>query len=171
MRDSKDGVSFGGTPALRPAAALVMRQPHGYSKAIVLRDAGWREMDEIIVAAAVTKYSAGCESAVPDVASGGAATQIRIIGKLVCRTPRRSAGPRRPYEPEAERVVDATPMKKSRDAMIPTAAGFVLPTSYRYGNAPPAAPRAAAAARLGVLPKWQSACLSTPPTPRRLGSL
>jgi hypothetical protein len=59
---------------------------------------------------------------------------------------------------------DATLMTDFRDAMIPNATGF-LP----HSTAPPAAFKVAAAARLGVLPEWQSACLSTPPTPKKLG--
>jgi len=71
--------------------------------------------------------------------------------------------------PKPSVFVDATPMNESRDAMISNTPGF-LPNSFLpHSTASPAAVTAAAAARLGVPPEWQSACLSTPPTPKKLG--
>jgi hypothetical protein len=69
---------------------------------------------------------------------------------------------------------DATPMNEFRDAMIPNTPGYrlnsLLPYSFiPHSTASPAAVKAAAAARLGVPPEWQSACLSTPPIPKKLG--
>jgi hypothetical protein len=71
--------------------------------------------------------------------------------------------------PKPSVLIDATPMKKSRDAMLSTDAGLLAHNFFPHSTAPPAAVGAAAAARLGVLPEWQSACLSTPPTPRKPG--
>jgi hypothetical protein len=66
--------------------------------------------------------------------------------------------------------VDATPMTKFRDAMISNAPGFLSNSFLVHRTASPAALKAvAAAARLGVLPEWQSACLSTPPIPKKPG--
>ena len=76
--------------------------------------------------------------------------------------------------PKPSVFVEATPMTDFRDALIPNASGYrlisFLPNGFLpHSTAPPAAFKAAAAARLGVLPEWQSACLSTPPTPKKPG--
>src|SRR5262249_47231238 len=77
--------------------------------------------------------------------------------------PRRVAVSRRCEleKPEAGcELFDATPMPQFRDAERSNGHGFLA-----HGAAPP--PLFAAAARPGVLPEWQSACLSMPPTPRK----
>jgi hypothetical protein len=160
-----------------------MRQGRGYSKAIMAggrperRFAGGRsappaalaKAEEIIVASTLTKYTRPCESAELGLSSGGVATQIRFLGNRVAAAPCRSAGLCRSYQPKPSVFVDATPKKKSRDAMISNTPGFPTHSFRPHSTASPAVFRTAAAARLGVLPEWQSACLSTPPTPKRLG--
>jgi hypothetical protein len=94
----------------------------------------------------------------------------RSIGKSLAAAQGRSGGLRRSYEPEAERFADATPITEFRDAMTSNAPGF-RPTSFLpHSTASPARRfEAAAAARLGVLSECQSACLSTPHTPKKPG--
>jgi hypothetical protein len=109
----------------------------------------------------------------PGALSGGVATHTRIIGKLFA-APGRSAGRCISYEPKPSVFAEATPMNELRDALITNAPGHrpnsLLPHSFLpHSTASPAAVEAAAAARLGVPPEWQSACLSTPPTPKKLG--
>jgi hypothetical protein len=105
----------------------------------------------------------------PDASSGGAATHTRIIGKLFAARWVAASGNADRMNPKPSVFAEATPMTNLRDAMITNAPGF-LPNSFLpHSTASPAALEAAAAARLGVLPEWQSACLSTPPTPKKLG--
>jgi len=168
VRDSKNGRVLGGAPALRPRGG----RPYAPTSWLFQGDCAPRlagGSEEIIVAATFTKYTARRDSA--DRACRPAALRRRSASsaRYFAAAPRCSAGLCRSYEPEAERVGDATPMKKSRDAMISTTPGFVATSFLPHSTASPAALKAAAAARPGVLPEWQSACLSTPPTPRRLG--
>jgi hypothetical protein len=106
----------------------------------------------------------------PGASPGGVATHTRKTGTLPCRcavSQRRGDAYR--MNPKPSVFADATPMTEFRDAMIPNTPGF-LPNSFLpHSTASPAAVTAAAAARLGVPPEWQSACLSTPPTPKKLG--
>ncbi len=144
-----------------------MQQRHGYSKAVLdsAPPGAPAEAEENIVAAAFARYIAGCESAEPGASPGGVAMLSRITGNLFAAAPGRSAGLYRLSETRSRAcLLTATPMTDFRDAMISNATGF-LP----HSTASPAAFKVAAAARLGVLPEWQSACLSTPPTPKKLG--
>ncbi len=85
-----------------------------------------------------------------------------------CR-PRRVAAPG-----DADRTnragvfADATPTEELRDVMVPNAPGLRTNSFFPHSTASPAGrSKAALAARLGVLPQCRSACLSTPPTPRK----
>jgi hypothetical protein len=64
---------------------------------------------------------------------------------------------------------DATPMNDFRDAMNRHIPGFHPHSFLPHSTASPGRLRAAAAACLGVLPEWQSVCLSMPPTPKKPG--
>jgi hypothetical protein len=99
----------------------------------------------------------------PGASSGGVAMPSSIIGNRLAGALGCSAV-QIVRNPKPSVFVDATPMTDFRDAMISNATGF-LP----HSTAPPAAHNAVAVARLGVLPAWQSACLSTPPTPKKRG--
>jgi hypothetical protein len=96
---------------------------------------------------------------------GGAAMASRRPGKIRL-PPRRLAAPGHSDcpQPKPSVFLDATPMTNLRDAKIRNATGF-LP----HSTAPPAVYAASRAARLGVLPEWQSVCSSAPPTPKKLG--
>jgi hypothetical protein len=162
-----------------------MRQPSRYSKADLGRSAPRQThragaaaarratergvAEEIIVVAAFARYIEQCESAVR--ARRPAALRRTPALSASCLPPRRVAAPGDAYRmnPQPSVFADATPMTEFRDAMIPNTPGF-LPNSFLpHSTASPAAVTAAAAARLGVPPEWQSACLSTPPTPKKLG--
>ena len=177
---------FGAAPAPSPprafwgAAGAVMRQPSRYSKAdlglsaparthragtaAARRAADRGGLEEIIVVAAFARYIGQCESAVR--ARRPAALRRTPASSASSLPPRRVAAPGDAYRMNLQprMFADATPMTEFRDAMISNAPGF-LP----HSTASPAAVTAAAAARLGVPPEWQSACLSTPPTPKKLG--
>jgi hypothetical protein len=182
---------FGAAPtpslprAVWGAAGAVMRQPSRYSKADLGRSApppthraggvaarratGRGGLEEIIVVAAFARYIGQCESAVR--ARRPAALRRTPALSASSLPPRRVAAPGDAYRmnPQPSVFADATPMNESRDAMISNTPGF-LPNSFLpHSTASPAAVTAAAAARLGVPPEWQSACLSTPPTPKKLG--
>src|SRR5262249_4739526 len=122
---------------------------------------------ESIVMTGFARYIALCEIRRPGPWSGGAATPERSSGRLWLPPRRGGAGLSRNPKPGGF-YFDATPMIHFRDATLRSATGF-LP----YSTASPAAPRSyawvAAVARLGVLPAWQSACSSTPPTPKKRG--
>jgi hypothetical protein len=87
-----------------------------------------------------------------------------IAGKSLAAAPGRSAGRRLLYQPRAGLFAAAMPMINFRDAPMADATRF-----SSHLTAPPAAPEAVAAARPGVPSEWQSACLSTLPTPKSLG--
>jgi hypothetical protein len=107
-------------------------------------------------------------------------TRRRCPAALQCTPPALSASccrPRRVAAPgDADRTnragvfADATPTKEFRDVMVPNAPGLRASSFFPHNTASPAGrSEAALAARLGVLPQCRSACLSTPPTPRKLG--
>jgi hypothetical protein len=125
------------------------------------------EENENIVMPAVDRYIAGAN---PPAGLDPAALRRtpRIIGN--CCRPRRVAAPG-----DADRTnragvfADATPTEEFRDVMFPNAPGLRVSSLFPHNTASPAGRSAAAlAARLGVLPQCQSACLSTPPIPRKL---
>jgi hypothetical protein len=124
--------------------------------------------EESVVFSAVGRYI--LEAILPTgLMPGGAATHPCIIGNSLCR---RAASQRRGlqvvFEPEPS-VFDATPRTDFRDAMISNAPGCLAPNVLPHSTASPAGPVKAATVRLGVLSAWPSACLSTPPTPKKPG--
>ena len=178
MRNGAGSVRLGEAPARH-----LMRQPRGYSKAVLASDrrerravpaplhgagpsTGPTHAEENIVAAAFARYITARESA--DRARRPAVLRCPTAASAAGLPARRAAAPSYAMQivrnPKPSVFVDATPMTDFRDAMISNATGF-LP----HSTAPPAAVKAVAVARLGVLPEWQSACLSTPPTPKKQG--
>lgn len=185
MRYSAGPYRFRRAPERSPGAAPLMRQRRGYSKAVVgggppgkadgapacgaPEPAETLDVDEIIVVTAIARYTTEHESA--DRARRPAALRYTPALSASCLPPRRVAAPGYAdrMNPKPSVFAEATPMTDLRDAMIPNAPGF-LPNSFiPHSTASPAAVKAAAAARLGVPPEWQSACSSTPPTPKKRG--
>lgn len=164
----------------------LMRQGCGYSKADFSPSPSpggsdgcppqSADREEIVVGKTVGRYIARCDSA------------IRASARR-CRSPRphyrqmlplrwvAGAGQfdRRNPMPSVP-IAAATPTTEFCDAMTTDALGCCRPSSPHPNSAAPlaaaAAKRAAvaaAAARPGVPPECQSACLSMPPTPKKLG--
>jgi hypothetical protein len=126
--------------------------------------------EEIIVTTAFAGYISGCESA--DRACARRRCDAHPASSASCLPPRRVAAPGDAYRmnPKPSVFADATPIKETvRDAMNSNALGLLPHSSVPHSTASPARLLAAAAARLGVPPECQSACLSMPLTPRRLG--
>ena len=123
------------------------------------------QLEENIVAAAFARYILSRTN----LPAGRVARRCCVAQPHYRQVACRRAGPQRwavpiVLNPKPSVFVDATLMTDFRDAMISNATGFLPHTT-----APPAADNAVAVARLGVLPEWLSACLSTPPTPKKRG--
>jgi hypothetical protein len=126
-------------------------------------------VEETIVTAAFGGYIGGCESA--DRGLVPAALRRTPASSASFLPPRRVATPGDAYRMNPKpSVFAATPIKEPfRDAMNSDALGLLPHSFLPHSTASPACLLVAAAARLGVLPEWQSACLSTPPTPKKRG--
>ena len=105
----------------------------------------------------------------PDASSGGVATHTRMTGKVLAAAIVATPGNADRMNKKPSVFADATSITEPSDAAMSNAPGFPLDNFFPYSTAPPAALTVAAAARLGVLPECQSACSSTPPTPRKPG--
>ena len=167
-----------------PPRGVVMRQPCGYSKAVIrvptllaARTASGRasatapgEAEETIVTGAFARYSTRRESADRAYARRRC-DALPHPRQVACRRAQgRSARRSTSYEPEAERVCRRDADKRNlRDAMISKTPGLHPNIFLPHSTAPPDRVTAAAAARLGVPPECQSACLLMPPTPRKPG--
>ncbi len=124
--------------------------------------------EEIIVARAMCRSFARANPPIP---ACRAALRHTPASSASCLPPRRVAAlacaDRMNQKPSVS--ADATPTENLRDAMIQNASGFLPHSLLPHSTASPARLGGAAAARLGVLPEWQNVCLSTPPTPKKLG--